>query len=422
MWFSLPETVAMPEHLPLESADPVSTRVLRAAREELFVRGLDRVSIDAIAARARTSKTTIYDRFATKSDLFASVLQFTIAEAGGETLPDVRDLPTEEALTHIGYWLDRSARVPANLALYRANIVAAARFPELSAKLHGLRANTPALIAFVDDLPARSCVPDLSANQLAQWFGVLATGGLHYLLGLPSDIALDRARIKSAADLFAGGWRSAANEHAARPCLKRPAPYSVIGDPARTPESRWFALLDETARSLLESGVRGTGIDGLSSKTGLSKTTIYRRFGNKDQLIAAALDHFASRLVKDPIDIPTEKPLDAALTSFGLKYYQRFSHPDHVALLRLMVGEAAHRPELIGRLWQRIHAPAHLELSDFLQDRAATDELHLTDPTMAAEQFSLMAAGGNRLLTGSTKMAGHEAEEYMRNLTRFCLR
>ena len=57
--------------------------------------------------------------------------------------------------------------------------------------------------------------------------------------------------------------------------------------------------LNETARSVLatacrlfyENGVRAVGVDLISSESGVAKTSLYRHFPTKDDLVAAFLEH-----------------------------------------------------------------------------------------------------------------------------------
>ncbi|GHF70595.1 TetR/AcrR family transcriptional repressor of mexJK operon [Amycolatopsis bartoniae] len=78
------------------------------AAEALFVAdGYERVSVDAIAARAQVSKRTVYDHFGEKEAIFLRVLERvndalteTIRVAIEEELPPGRDL--REALTAFG--------------------------------------------------------------------------------------------------------------------------------------------------------------------------------------------------------------------------------------------------------------------------------------------------------------------------------
>ena len=61
----------------------------------------------------------------------------------------------------------------------------------------------------------------------------------------------------------------------------------------RTPERRRArserAILDATRALLAEVGVRGLTIEGVAARSGVAKTTIYRRWRDKDELALAAV-------------------------------------------------------------------------------------------------------------------------------------
>ena len=49
-------------------------------------------------------------------------------------------------------------------------------------------------------------------------------------------------------------------------------------------------MLDAATELLLEAGVRGFNIDEVARRSGVAKTTIYRHFGTKNELLIAAID------------------------------------------------------------------------------------------------------------------------------------
>lgn len=65
-------------------------RIVKAAYELFYRRGYARVSVDAIAERARITKRTLYDHFPSKDDVLAAMLE------------DQHDLATRQT----GDWLD----------------------------------------------------------------------------------------------------------------------------------------------------------------------------------------------------------------------------------------------------------------------------------------------------------------------------
>ncbi len=83
--------------------------------------------------------------------------------------------------------------------------------------------------------------------------------------------------------------------------------------PADTPESSSVRerLLDTAADLFYREGIRAVGVDRVVERTGVAKTSLYRHFPSKDELIAAVLerddqnywthwDRIAQRAAEDP--------------------------------------------------------------------------------------------------------------------------
>lgn len=77
----------MPTTKPLRAGSgPKRSAILRAARELFVADGFDRTSVDAVAARARVSKRTVYDYFGDKQSLLEAVFD----ELGMSLLATIR--------------------------------------------------------------------------------------------------------------------------------------------------------------------------------------------------------------------------------------------------------------------------------------------------------------------------------------------
>ena len=72
--------------------------ILIAALEVLGERGYTNVTVDAIAARAKASKMTMYKHWADKADLIASALRWQ-SESPAPEAPDTGDLRTDLVVT-----------------------------------------------------------------------------------------------------------------------------------------------------------------------------------------------------------------------------------------------------------------------------------------------------------------------------------
>ena len=65
------------------------------------------------------------------------------------------------------------------------------------------------------------------------------------------------------------------------------------------PDSSTEAILDAALEEFDRHGIRRVALDDVARRAGLSRTTIYRRFANKDDLIAAVIDRENARLFAD---------------------------------------------------------------------------------------------------------------------------
>ncbi len=103
------------------------------------------------------------------------------------------------------------------------------------------------------------------------------------------------------------------------------------------------------ARKLfLELGYAGTSMDAVSAEAGVSKQTLYTYFPAKVDLLKAILDAELSQIELDGV-VPQPQTL-AELRQLLLRFAQGLTrsllHPDSVALIRLVLGEAFRIPEL----------------------------------------------------------------------------
>ena len=109
-------------------------RIMEAARSHFYEHGLERASVDAIAADAGVSKMTIYSHFASKEGLFEAVIRDRTDRvmgglAGVEALDPAQPA---KALLAIGEQFLALAREPEALGQFRSIYGAAAQQREAS--------------------------------------------------------------------------------------------------------------------------------------------------------------------------------------------------------------------------------------------------------------------------------------------------
>lgn len=79
------------------------------------------------------------------------------------------------------------------------------------------------------------------------------------------------------------------------PTLDVAAVVAALGEPVERRDAVDRALLDATADLLATFGVRRWSVDDVAERSGLGRTTIYRRFDGRDDLVHAALARDARR-------------------------------------------------------------------------------------------------------------------------------
>ena len=126
-------------HAPAAPPDesPKRRQVLDAATDLFLAHGYGAVSMDAVARRANVSKATLYAYFASKDELFATIVRergltnSLDASLFAEQVPDLR-----AALEAIGQRVLRFMLKERTLAIYRIALAESERFPELGRAFH----------------------------------------------------------------------------------------------------------------------------------------------------------------------------------------------------------------------------------------------------------------------------------------------
>lgn len=127
----------------------------------------------------------------------------------------------------------------------------------------------------------------------------------------------------------------------------------VSGRPGRPRSARADqAILDATLELLAEVGIEALSMEGVAARAGVGKTTIYRRYASKEELISAAVRRLQTEV---PI-IDTGNLRNDLIT---LAHAAEQGNP-RAALERLLprfLGEAASNPALFQTYMEMVLAP-----------------------------------------------------------------
>lgn len=153
-------------------------------------------------------------------------------------------------------------------------------------------------------------------------------------------------------------------------------------------EQRREALLAAARAIFLEKGYACTSIDEVVQRTGGSKASVYKYFGNKDGLFAAM---FAERcqafLAKLEIPQGLSDNLADTLSQFAERVLDASVDSERIAMIRALAAEADRFPQLAEMAYNT--GPKHglSLLADFIQRHHEAGLLDCARPDIAAIQF-----------------------------------
>ena len=335
-------------------------RILQAAATHFLNDGFERTSMDKVAAGAKVSKQAIYELFRDKEDLFDKVVRTHLAPA--EVTPVVEQGDVTATLENAAERLFDGFREPRNFGLFRANIVAMRRFPQLAADLHDYRrSGSRNLDVYLEQQISLGVIAAGAGNaaELATRLGGMAVEGVRYFLGFSvpaKDVRRQQAEL--ATQVFCYGITTiTAAEAAAAASLFAPQPEfdPQLPEPPdtvqmRMPQQRFEALCDAAADEFLAQGFDGANIDAIATACGVGRATIYRHFGGKAGLFTYVVER---EIARQWCDIPAPDG-DTALIRTELlcrEVLDLHLEPRSLTLHYLLVQESAQFPELARRFY-----------------------------------------------------------------------
>jgi TetR/AcrR family transcriptional regulator, mexJK operon transcriptional repressor len=196
--------------------------ILEKATELFLSAGYGATSIEAVAARARVSKRTLYHRFKDKDALFAAVVHRIIQQIRPPpAVPLLQGGTLHEVLHRLALLVLHAALEPRTLALHRLVTGESARFPQLLRAVYaeGWSQEASTLIGdlLAREIPAVRWTPELRTFAAGQFLELLIAIPQRRAIGLGAPMGareLD-AWAQIVVRFFVGGCRALATASAA---------------------------------------------------------------------------------------------------------------------------------------------------------------------------------------------------------------
>jgi AcrR family transcriptional regulator len=150
-------------------------------------------------------------------------------------------------------------------------------------------------------------------------------------------------------------------------------------------------LIDVAEQVFLERGYHLATMDDIARRAGMSKKTIYLVFPSKaalfDALLTERLAHLATPIADDG------RPMHAVLLSFLTQMAHHALSARQMALMRLVVAESPHSPEVVQALKRQAICKNESALDAWLAAQVQRGALRLTDPREARSMLFGMSIG-----------------------------
>lgn len=191
-------------------------------------------------------------------------------------------------------------------------------------------------------------------------------------------------------------------------------------------EERREAILDVARRYFLDHGYAGTTMSGIAAALGGSKGTLWSYYASKELLFGDVLER-ATRAFREQLSLALhgDDPIEVSLLAVCSQFVTRLTHPDGIALHRLVVGEAGRFPEMGRIFYERVPQQVHSLFAQFIGLAMERGHLRSDDPDEAAHVLTALCMAGahQKLVVGViTELPAEQAEQMARSAVEKFLR
>lgn len=157
------------------------------------------------------------------------------------------------------------------------------------------------------------------------------------------------------------------------------------------------AILQGAKAAFLKDGFGGASMDQVAALAGVSKMTVYRHFGSKEELFAGVITELCQFIVAEDLDAIFAQEPQQALRAFARKMTDIVFEPDTAELHRIVIAESRRFPKL-GQLFYETGPQACIDaLEAFFLRHEGNPSLKVEDPRRSAEEFLELLRGYSHL-------------------------
>ncbi len=134
-------------------------------------------------------------------------------------------------------------------------------------------------------------------------------------------------------------------------------------------------------------------MDEVAARAGVSKMTVYRHFGSKEELFAGIITDLCNRIVAEDFEHIFELAPEEALKRYAQRMVDIVFAPDTIELHRIVIAESQRFPKL-GRFFYGSGPQVCIDaLAGYFERNRCNPRFRVADPLRAAEEFLELLRG-----------------------------
>ncbi|WP_426313321.1 TetR/AcrR family transcriptional regulator [Methylobacterium fujisawaense] len=181
-------------------------------------------------------------------------------------------------------------------------------------------------------------------------------------------------------------------------------------------------ILEGARIVFLSAGFDGASMGEIARAAGVSKGTLYVYFESKEALFEALTTQEKASLAEALFTLDADDPdVPGVLTRLGVSFLTEMCRPEHVSLVRMVIGASEKFPRFGQVYYQAGPACGVDRLSRYLDAQVQAGRLTIADTELAARHFLHLCQAGllTRLLFAAGGIAGeaemrHQIDEAVR--------
>ncbi|KAF1697249.1 hypothetical protein CSC62_08585 [Pseudoxanthomonas jiangsuensis] len=158
------------------------------------------------------------------------------------------------------------------------------------------------------------------------------------------------------------------------------------------------AVLEAACRQFTRLGFDGASVDQIASVAGVTKATVYAKFGCKHDLYVAAIAHLLREFPSSKDLVPTSTlGAEAQLNAIATRLLGLALQPQTRGFYRMLIVPMPSAPHAGRTFWEEIVLPYRNVICQVLSEADRKGELHVPAPEESASQFLGLVLGGPTL-------------------------